>query len=114
MDKEILDLLKKMDSKFDKMDSRFDKIESRLDKMDSRLDKMDSRFDKIEVTLGEHGEFLKALIHNSEVNKAEHDKMSNDIAHIKGDVEAIKTDFAIVEKVTIKNWNDISELKAIR
>lgn len=107
MDNEILDLLKKMDVKFDKMDSSFDK-------MDARLDKMESRLDRIEVTLGEHGEILKALIHNSEVNKDEHDKMSNDIAHIMGDVEAIKTDFAIVEKVTIKNWNDISALKAIR
>ena len=32
---------------------------------------------------------LKALEHSAEVNKAEHDKMSNDLAHIHGDINHI-------------------------
>ena len=93
MDKEIIELLKKMDS--------------RLDSIDSRLNIMDMKLD-------EHSQILRALEHSSEVNKSEHDKMSNDIAHVSGNVESIKKDLTNVEIITSSNWNDIAKLKAVR
>ena len=57
---------------------------------------------------------LKALEHNSNVNKAEHDKMNNDIVHIKGDVEALRKDISTVEVVTASNYAYIAELKAVK
>ncbi|WP_231701815.1 hypothetical protein [Crassaminicella thermophila] len=45
------------------------------------------------------------------MNKAENDKMQNDIAHIKGDIEVIKKDMYRVEEATANNWTDIARLK---
>jgi hypothetical protein len=67
---------------------------------------------KTQVT--ENTQILKSLEHLAEVNRAEHDKMSNDIAHIQGDIEAIKKDFSQVELVTANNWADIVKLKSVK
>lgn len=50
----------------------------------------------------------------ADVNKAEHDKMSNDIAHIKGDIEGLRKDITNVEIITSSNWNDIAKLKSVK
>ena len=86
MDKEILEILKRLESKIDKIESRQD----------------------------ETYQVVKALEHSAEVNKAEHDKMDNDIAHIKGNVEAIRKDLTNVEIITSSNWNEIAKLKSVK
>lgn len=75
---------------------------------------LDDKLRPINQKLDEHTQILRALEHSSEVNKAEHDKMSNDIAHIKGDVEAIRKDLTNVEIITSSNWNEIAKLKAVK
>lgn len=40
--------------------------------------------------------------------------MTNDIAHIQGDIEVIKKDFSQVELVTANNWAEIVKLKAVK
>ena len=69
----------------------------------------------------ENTQILKALEHKAEVNKAEHDKMSNDIAHMQGDIksmsntlETLATDLTHVEIVAAKNNLDIAKLKAVK
>ena len=68
-------------------------------------------FKAIKSQLNENTQILKALEHKAEINKAEHDKMSNDIAHMQGDITSIKNVVTIVEEVTAQNWNDIIKLK---
>ena len=102
MDKEIVKALSNL------LDEKLAHIENRLDK------KLDEKLAPIKIKLDETYEIVKALEHSAEVNKAEQDKMSNDIAHIKGDVEGIKKDLLQVEIVTSNNWNDIAKLKAVR
>jgi hypothetical protein len=68
-------------------------------------------FKVIKSQLDENTQILKALEHKAEINKAEHDKMSNDIAHMQGDITSIKNVVTIVEEVTAQNWNDIIKLK---
>ena len=58
MDKEIIETLKRLESKIDRIENRQD----------------------------ETYQIVKALEHSAEVIKAEHDKMANDVVHIKGDV----------------------------
>lgn len=53
MDKEILEILKRLESKVDTIEAKVDKLEIKLD---------------------EHTQILRALEHSAEVNKAEHDK----------------------------------------
>lgn len=68
-------------------------------------------FKVLKSQLDENTQILKALEHKAEVNKAEHDKMSLDIAHLQGDITSIKSVVTIVEEVTAQNWNDIIKLK---
>lgn len=77
-------------------------------------DLLDKKLEPIKSQLDENTRILKALEHSAQVNKAEHDKMSNGIAHIKGDVEAIKKDITNVEVITASNWADIAKLKAVK
>lgn len=113
MEEKILEILKKMDARFDKMDARLDKMDARLDKMDARLDRMDARFEKVEEEIGEiktevvaiktqqeeNTLILRALEHKADVNKAEHDKMILEISGISGDVKSLRKDVSKVEVV---------------
>ena len=98
MDKEMLEILKRLETK---MDQGLDRLETKIDQGLNRL----------ETKLDEHTLILRALEHSAQVNKAEHDKMSNDIAKIQGDVAGIKKDLSQVEMVTANNWADIAKLK---
>jgi len=79
MDKEILEILKRLETK-----------------MDQGLGRLETKVDKLEAKLDEHTLILRALEHSAEINKAEHDKMSNDIAKIQGDVTGIRKDLSQV------------------
>ena len=68
----------------------------------------------INTKLDENTQILRALEHKADVNKAEHDKMGNDIAHIKGSIESIKKDMSTIEIVTSSNYADIAKLKAVK
>ena len=69
---------------------------------------------ELKTQVSENTQILKSLEHSSEVNKAEHDKMSNDIAKIQGDTSKIRKDLSFVEQATAKNWEDIAELKIVK
>ena len=68
----------------------------------------------IKVQLDENTQILKALEHKAEVNKAEHDKMSIDIAKTMGTIKELKDDMSTVEVITAKNNLDIAKLKAVK
>lgn len=76
MDKEILEILIRLESKVDS-------IETKVDKLETKVGKLETKVDKLEIKLDEHTQILRALEHSSEVNKADHDKMTNDIARLK-------------------------------
>ena len=82
--------------------------------IDSKLNNMETDVKYIKEQQQEQGQILKALEHAAQVNKAEHDNMQHDIAEIKGEIKTIREDLTTVEKVTIKNWNDITNLKAVK
>ncbi|BCZ49035.1 hypothetical protein psyc5s11_51020 [Clostridium gelidum] len=107
MDKEILEILKRLETK---MDKGLDRLETKIDK---GLGRLETKINVLGTKLDEHTLILRALEHSSEVNKAEHDKMSNDIAKIQGDVTGIRKDLSQVELVTANNWADIVKLKAV-
>ncbi|MBZ9686794.1 hypothetical protein G9F72_010705 [Clostridium estertheticum] len=69
---------------------------------------------RLEIRQNETYQIVKALEHSAEINKAEHDNMTNDISHIKGNVEAIRKDISNVEIITSSNWNDIAKLKSVK
>ena len=97
MDKEILELLKKMDT--------------RLENLEYEVKATYAEQSILIKIVEENTRILRALEHKAEVNKAEHDKVANDIAHIKGNVEGIRKDLGFVEIATTKNLNDIANIK---
>ncbi|MDP4144451.1 MAG: hypothetical protein Q8936_08215 [Bacillota bacterium] len=120
MDNELLQALSGLlDEKLGNIEKRFDKqLESVEKKFNKQLESMEKKFDKqltaINNKLDETYLIVKALEHSAEVSKAVQDNMVNDIAHIKGDVEALRKDLTNVEVITASNWADIAKLKAVK
>ncbi|WP_139904787.1 hypothetical protein [Clostridium thermarum] len=100
MDKEILEILRNMQSDMKAMQSDIKNIKSDIN--------------ELKIKQEETYQIVKALEHSAEVNRAEHDKMAMDIAHIKGEVETLRKDLTNLEIITSSNWNDIAKLKAVK
>lgn len=79
-------------------------------KFDVLAEKVDNQGNQIR----ENTQILKALEHLAQVNKAEHDKMSFNIAEISGEIKAIRKDLSNVEIITASNWGDLARLKAVK
>ena len=116
----VLDKLSSFESKFSNIEERLTNFESKFSNVEGQLSTFESKFSSMEDQiagikdqLDEHTQILKALVHASEVNAAERDKMSNDIAHIKGEITGLRKDMLQVEMVTSSNWNEIARLKAM-
>jgi hypothetical protein len=54
---------------------------------------------------------LKAVEHKADINKAEHDKMFNDIAHIEGHLKNIDENIDAVKEIIGRHEVDITILK---
>ena len=111
MEEKILHALENLNKRFDNLEARFDKFEAQVNK---RFDSVEKRLDILESQTKENTDILKALMHSAEVNKAEHDKMMIDIAHVQGDVAAVKKDLSTLELVTANNYADLARLKAVK
>jgi len=110
----VLEQFKDINKQFKKNDKQFKDINAQFKKNDKQFKSIDEQFKNVNTQLQEHTQILKALMHSAEVNKAEHDKMMIDIAHIKGDTIALRKDLSKVEIITSKNCNDIALLKAVK
>lgn len=85
-----------------------------LNKLLTGQERLESDINELKTQVTENTQILKSLEHSAEINKAEHDRMQNDIAHINGNIEVIKRDLSQVEIVTANNWADIAKLKAVK
>lgn len=93
MDKQILDILKVMQSD---------------------MKSMQSDIKSIRTTQEEHTQILRALEHKTDVISAEQANLKYEVAEIKGEVKSIKKDLSSVELITANNWSDIVKLKAVK
>ena len=100
MNNEILEMLKKMDS--------------RLDKIESRLDTLEANVKYIKVGQDEHSKLLEAIINRSDVHSAEIKKLNTKVDKISESIESLRSDLDFVEQVTGKNLFDIEKLKTIK
>lgn len=135
LDKEIYEILLKLDGKIDNMGQDISSLKGDVSelkgdvsslksvvsglkgdvstlKTDMSLVKDDIKFMKISQQ--EDHQILKNLEHNSNANKAEQDKMMNDIAYLKSDLASLRKDLSIVEIVTANNYAYIAKLKAVK
>ncbi len=96
----IIDLKNDMNNKFDSLTNQITTLTEKVDNQGNQIK--------------ENTQILKALEHLAQVNKAEHDKMSLDIAELKGEIKAMRKDLLKVELVTASNWEDIVMLKSVK
>ena len=87
------------------------------EKVDNQGNQITTLTEKVDIQgtrIKENTQILKALEHLAQVNKAEHDKMSFNIAEISGEITAIRKDLLNVELITASNWGDIARLKSVK
>lgn len=84
-----------------------DSIKEELELMKVKLNKIDSIKSKLDETY----EIVRALEHSPQVNKAEHDKITNDIAHISGHIKNIDENIDAVKDIIGRHEVDITVLK---
>ena len=96
----IIDLKNDMNNKFDSLTNQITTLTEKVDNQGNQIK--------------ENTQILKALEHLAQVDKAEHDKMSLDIAELKGEIKAMRKDLLKVELVTASNWEDIVMLKSVK
>lgn len=108
MDNELLNALSTL------LDEKLEPIKSDVSNL--RVDVSNLKIDlkHIKTQQEESCQILKSLEHNSEINKAEHDKFANDLADISGQLENMRKDLSTVEIVTARNMENIAQLKIIK
>ncbi|WP_373845453.1 hypothetical protein [Clostridium sp.] len=72
--------------------------------------KTNERLNNLESQTSENTQILKALVHSSEVHKAQTDKLTYDVAQISGDVKSIKSAVVKGQKAYdyLENFNKFS------
>ncbi|APC41155.1 hypothetical protein [Clostridium estertheticum] len=120
MDKEILDILKEMQSDMKSMQSDMKSMQGDMKSMqgDIKLTQSDikltqSDIKSIKITQEEHTQILRALEHKTDVISAEQENLKHEVLEIKGEVKSMRKDLSSVEIITANNWSDIAKLKAI-
>ncbi|MGF7057768.1 hypothetical protein [Brassicibacter mesophilus] len=105
MERELLSVIREMlKEELGPLKTEITDIKIEMTGMKTEMTGMKNRMD-------ETYEIVRALEHLSQVNKAEHDNVKNDIAYIKGDIETIKKGMYRVEEATANNWAEIARLK---
>jgi len=107
MDKEILNILKEMQSDMKSMQSDMKLVQGDMKSM-----QVDVR--SIKRIQEEHTQILRALEHKTDVISAQQENLKHEVAEIKGEVKSIGKDMCSVEIITANNWSDIAKLKAIK
>ncbi|HZK84973.1 MAG TPA: hypothetical protein VFC58_09905 [Desulfosporosinus sp.] len=100
-----------VNNKFDFLTNKVDGLSGEVKGLTNKVDALSSKVDNQGNQIKENTQILKALEHLAQVNKAEHDKMSYNIAEISGEVKAMRKDLSNVEIITASNWGYIAKLK---
>src|SRR5665648_990407 len=96
-----------VNNKFDFLTNKVDGLSGEVKGLTNKVDALSSKVDNQGNQIKENTQILKALEHLAQVNKAELDKMSYNIAEISGEVKAMRKDLSNVEIITASNWGYI-------
>ena len=107
MEKEILDILKVMQSDMKTM-------QGDIKSMQGDMKSMQGDIKSIKTTQEEHTQILRALEHKTDVISAEQENLKHEVFETKGEVKSMRKDMSSVEIITANNWADIAKLKAIK
>lgn len=100
MEKEILEILKTINGRFDGLEGRFDRLEGRFDDIEKKVDKLEEGQEKIVDRLDNLESGQKQI-------KDKLDDMSEDITR---ELSNIASKVSGVDEITIKNAHHIIDL----
>ncbi|WP_368489917.1 hypothetical protein [Clostridium sp. BJN0013] len=89
------------------LDMKLEPIKKQLEE----LEPIKSQLNGLQSQVQENTQILKALEHSAEVNKAEKDKLNNDIAHIKEHLKNIDENIDVMKEILGRHEVDIAVLK---
>lgn len=84
------------------------------DLLDEKLEPIKSDISLIKIQQEEQSRILTILEDKVVTNKAEHDRLGNETAHLSEKIENMRKDLATVEVVTARNMETIARLKIIK
>ena len=121
MEEILKEILRRLDGIQTQTNERLDGIDNRLDGIDGELKEIranqtqtNGRLDLIESQQSENTQLIKALLHASEVHKADIDNLTHAVARVEGEVKELRNDLSAIEAITAKNWKDIVYLKTAK
>ncbi|GCD11091.1 hypothetical protein [Clostridium tagluense] len=135
MDKEILEILKSMQTDIKSMQTDIKSMQTDMKLVKTDIKSMQTDIKSVQTdiksvqtdvisiqqdvksvktTQEEHTQILRALEHKTDVISAEQENLKHEVAEIKGDVKGIRKDLSNVELITASNWSDIVKLKAVK
>ena len=100
MDKEVLEILKTINGRFDGLEGKFDNLEKKVDKLEDGQEKILARLDKVECRLDNLENGQKQI-------KAKLDDMTDDMAR---ELSNIAAKVSGVDDITAKNVHHIADL----
>src|SRR5680860_725178 len=114
MGKKVIGMENKILQALEGLKNQIGTLSDKVDNQGNQINTLSHKVDNQGTQIKENTQILKALEHLAQVNKAEHDKMSFNIAEISGEVKGIRKDLSNVEIITASNWGDLVKLKSIK
>ena len=108
---QILNEVKKTNSRMDKLESHMNKLDERMNKLDTRMDRIENDIKVLKTQAHENTHILKSLEHSSQVHKALLDQLDFRTVNIEGQIKNITNEIHDIEFMTGKNISDIALLK---
>ncbi|ADQ05603.1 hypothetical protein Calow_2093 [Caldicellulosiruptor owensensis OL] len=142
LEKRVENLEKKVEAlerRVESLERRVESLERRVESLEKRMDALEARVERLELQVAENTQILKALEHLAQVNKAEHDNFTHQLARIEGllsseisknkeehqmlfvkteenseKITRLEKDMVVIESVCGKNMQDIAFLKGVK
>lgn len=89
-------------------------LKSDVSGLKSDVSDLKSDMADVKGQLEENTSILRALEHQSQVQKAELSNLVITTARLEGEVKGLRSDIHAIEAITAKNWTDIVQLKAVK
>jgi len=135
LEKKVENLERRVES----LERKVENLERRVESLEKRMDALEARVERLELQVAENTQILKALEHLAQVNKAEHDNFTHQLARIEGllsseisknkeehqllfvkteenseKITRLEKDMVVIESVCGKNMQDIAFLKGVK
>ncbi|HAA90778.1 MAG: Uncharacterized protein XD63_1377 [Thermoanaerobacterales bacterium 50_218] len=104
-----------MNFRLDRLETQQSEMNSRLDRLETQQSEMNSRLDRIETQQSENTQLIQALLHASEVHKADIDNLTHQVAQLSQEMKAGFKELTEVSKSLLEMYGEHeAEIRTIK